>query len=73
MIGTPIQIEVKHHINVLYIDSSPTNNKEFEEWIAFKSIELGTGDHGEYYYDEEQDKDIYVSFRVNLITLQRTI
>ena len=73
MVEEAIEIELKQHINVLYIDGSPTNNKEFKEWLAFKAVELGTGNHSEYYYDEERNEDICVSFRVNLITLQRTI
>ena len=73
MVGKFIEIETKQHISIFDIDGNPTNPLEFKKWLSFKAVEVGTGDHHEYYHDEEQDKDIYVSFRVFLVTLQRTI
>lgn len=58
-----------YEINILNICDiiSPESHKEFSDWLKSKAVELGTGSHTEYYYDELKEIDIEVSFKVRLI------
>jgi len=66
-----MDIRTEKKIYIIDVSEYPTDDLGFQEWISYKSEELGTGEHIEYYAQTEDYKeDIKVHFYVELCTLQ---
>lgn len=66
--GTVLFKTLSYKIEILEIESTFNGNQnDFNEWLQNKAVELGTGKHNEYYFDEYSNLDTMVYFKVDVL------